>query len=32
MFHPDSDEELLLTAEELFLALDERETADEHSQ
>ncbi|MDR4469597.1 MAG: hypothetical protein MRJ68_15100 [Nitrospira sp.] len=32
MFHPVSDDELVLTAEELFLALDEREAADEYSQ
>lgn len=32
MFHPVSDDELVLTAEETFLALDDREAADEHSQ
>lgn len=31
-FHPVSDDELVLNAEALFLALDEREAADEHSQ
>jgi hypothetical protein len=31
-FQPVSDDELVLTAEELFLSLDQREAADEHSQ
>jgi hypothetical protein len=32
LFHPVSDDELVLTAEELFIALDDQEAANEHSQ